>query len=53
MYTEGKLRLGKRDTKEMLAPFLTKAVDEATMLRCTKGLGMYYRTGKHKMALKA
>ena len=53
VYNEGKLKLAKRDTKEMLADFLTKAVDEATMLRCTKGLNMYYKAGEHRMPLRA
>ena len=53
MYNEGKLKLGKRDTKSMLADFLTKAVDETTILRCLQGLGMHFKEGLHKMALKA
>ena len=32
--TEGKISLGKKPTKEMLADFLTKHVDAATMLNC-------------------
>ena len=53
VYNEGKLTLGKRDTKSMLADFLTKAVDETTILRCLPGLGMHFEEGFHKMALKA
>ena len=36
--TQGKILLGKKPTQEMLADFLTKHVDAATMLNCTTGL---------------
>ena len=38
MVTEGKISLGKKPTKEMLADFLTKHVDAATMHRCFLGM---------------
>ena len=38
MFTEGKISLGKKPTKEVLADFLTKHVDAATMLNCMAGL---------------
>ena len=37
--TEGEVTLGKNPTKEMLADFLTKHVDAATMLNCMTGFG--------------
>ena len=40
MVPEGKISLGKKPTKEMLADFLTKHVDAATMQSCKAGLGM-------------
>ena len=40
MVTEGKISLGKKPTKEMLADFLTKHVDAVTMQSCMAGLGM-------------
>ena len=46
MVTEGKVTLGKKPTKEMLADFLTKRVDAATMLNCMTGLGMKFQSGE-------
>ena len=37
MVTEGNVTLGKKLTKEMLADFLAKHVDAATMLNCMTG----------------
>ena len=51
--TEGKVTLGKKPTKEMLADFLTKHVDAATMLNCTTSLGMKFRSGESTLTLKA
>ena len=51
--TEGKVTLGKKPTKEMLADFLTKHVDAATMLNCMAGLGMKFQSGENKLTLKA
>ena len=42
MVTEGKISLGKKPTKEMLADLLTKHVDAATKLNCVAGLGMRF-----------
>ena len=39
MVKEGKISLGKKPTKEMLADLLTKLVDAATVLNCVTGLG--------------
>ena len=43
MVTEGKISLGKKPTKEMLADFLTKHVDAATMLNCMAGLEIRFQ----------
>ena len=53
MVTEGKISLGKKPTKEMLADFLTKHVDAATMQRCMAGLGMRFQSGESKLTMKA
>ena len=53
MVTEGKISLGKKPTKEMLADFLTKHVDAATMQSCMAGLGMKFQSGENKLTLKA
>ena len=36
--TQGKILLDKKPTQEMVANFLTKHVDAATMLNCMTGL---------------
>ena len=51
--TEGKISLGKKPTKEMLADFLTKHVDAATMLNCMSGSGLKFQSGESKLTLKA
>ena len=53
MVTEGKVSLGKKPTKEMLADFLIKHVDAATMLNCMTGLGLKFQLGESKLTLKA
>ena len=53
MVTKGKVTLGKRPTKEMLADFPTKHIDAATMLSCMTGLGMKFQSGESKLTLKA
>ena len=53
VYNKKEMSLGKRDTSEMLANFLTKPSDEKDILKCTKRLNMHYEEGKHKMSLKA
>ena len=53
MVTEGKISHGKKSTKEMLADFLTKHVDAATMRSCMAGLGMRFHSGESKLTLKA
>ena len=53
MVTEGKISLGKKPTKEMLADFLTKHVDTATMLKCMSGFGLKFQSGESKLTSKA
>ena len=53
MFTEGRVSHGKKPTKEMLADFLTKHVDSATMLNCMIRLGMKFESGESKLTLKA
>ena len=53
MVTEGKISLGKKPTEEMLADFLTKHVDAATMKSCMDGLGIRFQSGESKFTLKA
>ena len=53
MVTEGKIALGKKPTQEMLAGFLTKHVDAATMQSCMAGLGMRFQSGESKLTPKA
>ena len=48
-----KISLGKKPTKEMLADFLTKHVDDATMLNCICGSGLKFQSGESKLTLKA
>ena len=49
MVTEGKVTVGKKPTKEMLADFLTKHVDAATMSNCMTELGMKFQSGESNL----
>ena len=50
MVTEGKILLGKKPTKEMLAQtFERKHVTAATMPNCVAGLGMRCQSGGSKL----
>ena len=53
MVTEGIVTLGKKSTKEMLAEFLTKHVDAATMSNCMARLGLKFQSGESRLTLKA
>ena len=53
MVTEGKISLSKQPTKQMLADFLTKHVDVATVQSCMAGLGMRFQSGESKLTLEA
>ena len=50
MVTEGKVTLGNKPTKVMLADFLTKHVDAATMQSCMAGLGMRFQSVRREQA---
>ena len=52
LVTEGRLRLGKKHTSEMLADFLTKPTAEATIAKCMRGLGYITLEGRHAMAYR-
>ena len=53
MVTEGKILLGKKPTKEMLADLLTKHVDAAALLNGVTGLGLRFQSGESKLTVKA
>ena len=53
LVTDGRITVGKKPTKEMLADFLTKHVDAATMKMCLAGLGVKFEPGQSKLTLKA
>ena len=50
MVTEGKVTVGKKPTKEMLADFLTKHVGAATMSNCMTEHGMKFQSGESKLS---
>ena len=50
---EGRVTLGKKPTKVILADFLYKYVDAATMLTCLSGLGMKFQSGESRLTLRA
>ena len=49
----GRVTVGKKDTKEMLADMLTKPVPGVTMEACLAGMGYRFQEGKHELGLKA
>ena len=53
MVTEGNISLCKKATKEMLADFLTKHVDAATVQSCMSGLGLKFQSSESTLTLKA
>ena len=50
---EGRVKLGKKDTTEMLADIMTKHVPEGIMLRMLDGMGFRFAAGRHNLGLKA
>ena len=52
LVTNKRLTVGKRNTSEMLADFLTKPLAESTILKCMAGLGYQKLPGRHALALK-
>ena len=53
LVTNQKVKLCKKHTGEMLADFLTKNVEAATMQRCMAGLNLHFKAGASRLALKA
>ena len=50
---KGKVTLGKKDTKDMLADVLTKPTEWRTIERMTSGMGYRFLEGKHELGLRA
>ena len=50
---EGRVKLGKKDTTEMLADIMTKHVPEGIMLRMLGDMGFRFAAGRHNLGLKA
>ena len=48
--TQGRVRLGKKGTDEMLADILTKPVNEKIMERMLRGMAFFFEEGKHRLA---
>ena len=53
LVTNQRMRLNKVGTKEMLADFLTKGVNQEVMRTCMTGLNLYFKSGASKLAFKA
>ena len=51
--TECTVTCGKKPTKEILADFLNKYVDAATMFTCLSGVGMKFQSGTSRLTLRA
>jgi hypothetical protein len=49
--TDGRVKLEKRPTGEMLADFLTKNADTKMMQMCMRGLNVHFREGRSGLAL--
>ena len=50
MVTDGRVKIGKKNTHGMLADILTKFVPEATMNRLLANMGMMFVSGSHRLA---
>ena len=48
--TQGRVKLGKKPTEEMLADILTKPVSEKLMEYMMRGMSYFYEEGKHRLA---
>ena len=48
--TQGRVRLGKKGTDEMLADILTKPVNEKIMERMLRGMAFFFEEGKRRLA---
>jgi hypothetical protein len=53
LVTDGRVKLLKRSTGEMLADFLTKNAEAKMMQRCMTGLNVHFRKGRSGLALQA
>ena len=51
--SKGKVTLGKKDTKDMLADILTKPSEWKVIERMTSGMGYRFQGGKHELGLRA
>ena len=51
MVTEGRIRLGKVATGDMLAGVFTRHVPEATMARVIERTQFTFATGRHELGL--
>ena len=51
--SDGRVKLFKKPTGQMLADFLTKHADAKMMHRCLAGLNIHFRQGRSEMALNA
>ena len=51
LVTEGRIKLGKVSTEDMLADALTKHVLEATMVRMIGRMAFTFSTGRHELGL--
>ena len=48
--TDGRVKIGKKSTKEMLADILTKPVPENVAHTMLDNMGFMFETGKHQLA---
>ena len=53
MVNNGRVTVGKKDTKEMLADMLTKPVPAPVMEYLLKGMGYSFEQGRPELGLKA
>ena len=52
MVTDGRVKVTKKSTTEMLADVLTKHVPEVLMVQMLKGMGFAYQVGKHDLSFR-
>ena len=50
---QGKVIVGKKDTREMVANMLTKPISGVDMERHLKSMGFVFEGGRHELGLKA
>ena len=49
---QGRVKIGKKDTKEMLADMLTKALTGPEIEKFLNGMNFWYETGKHGLSFQ-